>query len=74
MVKVLNVSRSGYYAWVQRQKKPSSRYLKQQALDQKVKLAFTSSKQRDGARCIQVELEDQGFHHDVKMISGSMSR
>ena len=74
MVKVLNVSRSGYYAWVQRQKRPSHRYLKQQALDQKVKLAFNASKQRDGARRIQVELQDQGSHHDVKTIGRSMTR
>ena len=54
--------------------KPSSRYLKQQALDRKVKLAFTSTKQRDGARRIQVELQDQGSHHDMKTIGRSMNR
>ena len=38
------------------------------------KPAFDSSKQRDGTRRIQVELEEQGNQYDIKTIGRSMKR
>ena len=74
MADVLDVSRSGYYAWKKAFKTPSSRASKQWQLDQKVKRAFEGSKRRNGARRIQVDLKEQGNHYDVKTISRSMRR
>jgi putative transposase len=74
MIAVFGVSRSGYYAWVKRCQNPPARQLAQQAMDTQVKLAFDSSKQRDGTRRIQVELEDQGHQYDIKTIGRSMKR
>ena len=43
-------------------------------MDDKVKEAFDSSKGRDGARRIQIELADNGDSHNVKTIANSMKR
>jgi len=43
-------------------------------MDARVKSVFDSSKQRDGARRIQVELGEQGYQHDIKTIGLSMKR
>lgn len=43
-------------------------------MDAKIKSAFYSNKQRDGARRIQVELHEQGRQHDIKTIGRSMKR
>jgi len=72
MVAVFGVSRSGYYAWAKRCLKPSAKQLVQQAMDARVKSVFDSSKQRDGARRIQVEPGEQGHQHDIKTIGRSM--
>ncbi len=53
---------------------PSPRKIKRQHRDERIKLAFDNSKQRDGARRIKVELEEQGNKHDVKTIADSMRR
>jgi putative transposase len=44
----------------------------QQTLETQVKAVFIDSKQRDGARRIQVELAEQGYKHDIKTINKSM--
>ena len=74
MITIFGVSRSGYYAWVERCQNPSVRQLAQRAMDARVKSAFYSSKQRDGARRIQVKLHEQGHQHDIKTIDRSMKR
>ncbi|AWB66029.1 IS3 family transposase [Saccharobesus litoralis] len=74
MVSVLDVSRSGYYAWRKQDGNPSPRQQKRQERDEKVKAAFDASKGRDGARRIQVELEENGTQADVKTINDSMKR
>lgn len=71
---MFGVSRSGYYAWVKRCQHPSTKKLAQQQLDAHVKEAFGISKQRNGARRIQVDLKEQGYEHDIKTIGRSMKR
>ncbi len=56
MALVLNVSRSGYYTWRKAGLTPSKRKQKRDDRDEKVKVAFDNSKQRNGARRIQAEL------------------
>ena len=65
MARVLSVSPSGFYAWKQACAQPSPSKIKRH---KRIKLAFNNSKQRDGARRIKVELEEQGNKHDVKTI------
>lgn len=74
MALVLNVSRSGYYAWRKTGTVPSKRQQKRNVRDAKVRAAFDASKQRDGARRIQVELSENGEQADVKTIADSMKR
>lgn len=74
MAIVLDVSQSGYYALINAGRMPGPRTLARQVRDRKVKEAFGKSMQRDGARCIQVELAENGDQHDVKMIAASMCR
>jgi hypothetical protein len=49
MAAVIQVSRSGYYNWCKNGSKPSSRALKQQSSDMKIKELFDGSKGRYGA-------------------------
>ena len=72
MARVFSVSPSGFYAWKQACTQPSQQKIKRQQRDEQIKLAFDNSKQRDGARRIKAELEEQGDKHDVKTISNSM--
>ena len=74
MAITLNVSRSGYYIWRKTDKEPSSRKQRRLVIDKQVKAAFDKSKQRDGARRIQKELEDNGERINVKTVSASMKR
>ena len=74
MARVFSVSPSGFYAWKQACTQPRSRKIKRQHPDERIKLAFDNSKQRDGARRIKVELEEQGNKHDVKTTADSMRR
>ncbi|MBL4245458.1 IS3 family transposase, partial [Vibrio fluvialis] len=74
MVKVFDVSRSGFYYWIKHRHKTTNRETFRQQLDCKVKKAFDSSKARDGSRRIQKELADNGDEHDVKTIAASMKR
>jgi transposase InsO family protein len=74
MAKVLSVSPSGFYAWCLSCKQTSKRQQAQQCRDERIKAAFDDSKQRNGARRIQVDLAEQGSRHDVKTIAKSMNR
>ncbi|MGP9497074.1 IS3 family transposase [Pseudoalteromonas sp. SCSIO 43095] len=74
MAKVLCVSPSGFYAWIKSCEHVCKRKQQQQMLDTQVKAVFVDSKERDGARRIQVELAEQGNKHDVKTINRSMGR
>ncbi len=74
MAKVFSVPRSGFYYWINHRHKDSLRIQERQVLDEKVKEAFDSSKGRDGARRIQVELAENDNKHNVKTIAASMNR
>lgn len=74
MACALSVSRSGYYAWQKASVSLSNRKQAQQARDQAIKAAFAESKQRDGARRIQVALMESGEPCNIKTISSSMKR
>lgn len=53
MAKVLGVSRSGFYYWVQHRHMIGQRQAVRRLLDTQVKGAFAESKERDGSRRIQ---------------------
>jgi len=74
MVTVLQVSRSGYYAWRKSGLTPSPRAVKRAQRDVLIKEAFDDSKERNGARRIQVDLAEGGNKPDVKTIRNSMVR
>ncbi len=74
MVKMLSVSRSGYYEWLKTLASPSPRQLQRAQRDEQVRLAFGVAKKRNGARRLQVDLADQGYPCNVKTIGQSMAR
>lgn len=68
-----NVSRSGYYAWLQR--KPSQRLQRRQSLDERVKSLFHEHKQRYGAERLQRKIQQEdGKCYDLKTIAASLKR
>lgn len=58
MCRVLGVSRSGYYRWVNR--KPSRRDLDNQELDAEIRKIYDDSKGRYGSPKVTMELQDNG--------------
>mgnify|MGYP001081300425 CR=1 FL=1 len=74
MAAVLGVTRSGYYAWRKSSKEPSARLLKQHNRDEQIKAIFEKSKERSGARRIQVDLAEDYERADLKTIMNSMTR
>ncbi|WP_435638417.1 IS3 family transposase [Proteus mirabilis] len=74
MVVVLQVSRSGYYAWRKSGLTTSPRAVKRAQRDVLIKEAFDDSKARNGARRIQIDLAEHGDKPDVKTIRNSMAR
>jgi transposase InsO family protein len=74
MARVLKVSRSGYYFWRSNGNHLSTREQKRIARDEKIKAAFEASKERSGARRIQVDLADSDTKADIKTIASSMRR
>ena len=71
---MLKVSRSGYYAWRKSGLTPSPRAVKRAERDVLIKDAFDDSKERNGARRIQVDLAEHGKKPDIKTILNSMER
>ncbi|MFA0079383.1 IS3 family transposase, partial [Vibrio artabrorum] len=67
-------SRSGFYYWIDNRNKVTQRNEHRKQLDIKVREVFDDKKERDGARRIQKELEENGNKHDVKTIAASMKR
>ena len=74
MARVLDVSRSGFYAWGKRASEPSRRALARQALDVRVKAAFIAGKGRSGAPRLQDDLRDAGFPANIKTLAASLRR
>lgn len=72
MVNVLNVSRSGYYAWRKHGQTVNPREQRQIERDEAIKQAFIDSKERSGARRIQVDLAELDMTPDIKTIRNSM--
>ncbi len=74
MSRVLRVSRSGFYRWRDRQKRPSPRQQYRQQLDEAVKQAFESNKGRSGSPRLVLDLADAGNTYDRKTVANSMRR
>lgn len=73
MCACFGVSRSGYYAWLNR--KPSQRHQNRQHLDNRVKILFEKHKQRYGAQRLQRQIEhEDGTHHNLKTVAASLQR
>ena len=60
MAKVLNVSRSGFYKWLER--KPSKRDLQDAVLKPAIRSAHDLSRATYGPRRLQTELQEKGYH------------
>jgi putative transposase len=74
MSRVLQVSRSGFYAWRRRQGNPSPRQQHRRQLDDAVKKAFGARKGRSGSPRLVRDLAEAGHQHDRKTIAVSMRR
>ncbi len=74
MAFVLSVSRSGFHRWFKHRNKPDQRAESQAARDLLIWEAFHRTKGRSGARCIQKDLEENGFPCCLKTIQASMKR
>ena len=73
MCQCFSVSRSGYYAWLQR--KPSQRFQRRQLLDEQVKFLFHKHKQRYGAERLQRKMATENDKpYDLKTIAASLKR
>lgn len=75
MSRVLQVSRSGYYDWVQRQQQgPSPREQRRLHRDARIHQRFVQSKGRSGSPTITRDLSDDGIVCDRKTVASSMQR
>lgn len=74
MSRVLQVSRSGFYAWHRRRENPSPRQRRRKQLDEAVKEAFEIRKGRSGSPRLVRDLADAGHSRDRKTIAESMRR
>lgn len=74
MSRVLQISRSGFYAWRKRRDNPSPRQQRRKQLDTAVKTAFDVGKGRSGSPRLVLDLAEAGHQHDRKTIADSMRR
>jgi transposase InsO family protein len=74
MSRVLQVSRSGFYAWRQRQRVPSSRQRRRAQIDRHVKAAFAARKGRSGAPRLTLDLADNATPYNRKTVANSQRR
>ena len=74
MSRVLQVSRSGFYAWRKRQSQPLPRQQRRKHMDELVKKAFEVKKDRSGSPGLTRDLADAGQHYDRKTVAESMQR
>lgn len=73
MCACFGVSRSGYYAWLQR--KTSGRSAQRQHLDERVRALFAKHKCRYGAKRIQQQIQqDDQRHYNLKTVAASLQR
>lgn len=74
MSRVLQVSRSGFYAWRKRRDNPSPRQQRRKQIDTAVKAAFDTGKGRSGSPRLVLDLAEAGHQHDRKTVADSMRR
>lgn len=74
MCRVLDTSRSGFYAWRYRLNQTSLRRQRRDQLDRQVAQAFALRKGRSGSPGLTRDLADQGLYYDPKTVAASMSR
>lgn len=74
MSRVLQVSRSGFYAWRRRQTTPAPRRHRRAALDAQVAQAFAARKGRCGSPTLTHDLRDQGLPYNRKTVAASQRR
>jgi len=74
MARVLLVSRSGYYSWLDNREVISWRMQQREAIDALVKTAFVAGKGRYGAERIFHDLVEQDNPLDIKTINKSLKR
>lgn len=74
MARVLLVSRSGYYSWLDNREMVSWRMLQRESIDALVKTAFEAGKGRYGAERIFYDLAEQDNPLDIKTIRKSLKR
>lgn len=72
MARVLDVSRSGFYAWLSRPESECKKH--QQTLDARVRLCFTASSGRSGSPKIYHALRQEGFPCSRSAVAKSMHR
>ena len=72
MARLLNISRSGYYAW--RGRKPSDRALRREAIEQKITGFHDDSDEVYGAPRILADLREDGEIISRKTVATSMRR
>jgi len=73
MARMLEVSRSGFYAWRSR-RGPGPRAQARALLDARVSTAFRAAKERSGSPRLVRDLADAGHVHDRKTVANSMKR
>lgn len=74
LCRLLEVSRSSYYGWLQQQQRIQQRQQRQAAFDQEVARLFAKNKGCDGARRLQRQLLAQGFTGNRKTVAASLHR
>lgn len=75
MARLLNVSSSGYYAWVARGGKPvGSRAVRQRVIDAKVRKVYAESGDVYGAPRVAAQLDREGIKVNKKTVAASMRR
>ena len=72
MVRLLEVSRSGYYAWVER--KPSERAIRREAIEQKISWFHGDSDEVYGSPRILADLRADGETISLKTVASAMKR
>jgi hypothetical protein len=74
MCHVVEVARSGYYAWRQRGGALSLKRSQQAVLDKRVAAAFHQRKGRSGAPRLALDLQDDGIPVNRKTVTASLQR
>ena len=74
MCRVLNVSRSSFYYWLNGCNNRHLRQQAQQSLDQQVAFAFQAEKSRSGAIRLVRRLSKMGLHYNRKTVAASLKR